>query len=80
MEKRFGLIFGIIFAFVTILSLAGATLSTSSISELGHSSGSFSVNITSTENETVDINIDSIVQGSREITFSGFPSSIVLIL
>ncbi|MBS3084947.1 putative S-layer protein [Candidatus Pacearchaeota archaeon] len=78
MEKRFGLIFGIIFAFVTILSLAGATLSTSSISELGHSSGSFSVNITSTENETVDINIDSIVQGSREITFSGFPSSIVL--
>ncbi|MDP3966314.1 MAG: putative S-layer protein [archaeon] len=78
MEATLKKTFGILFAIVMLLGLASATLTTSTIPELSQSSGSFKVNVTSTENESVSISIPSIIQGSNEITFSGFPSTIIL--
>ena len=62
METKIGKIFGILFAFVMLLGVASATLTTSpaTFPELNHTSGSFTFNLTNTENETVNISISPI--------------------
>ena len=78
MKKTSALIFGIAFAFVMIMSLASATLTLSSIPTLNHTNGSFKINVTSDRNETVNISISEIVQGTKKITFTESPTTFEL--
>ena len=67
-----------LFALAIFMSFTSATLTVSDISDLSHISGSFNVDISSTENETVTLTIEDIEQGSNKIVFSGYPASFEL--
>ena len=53
-----------LFAFVFLLGLVSATISITDIPTLGQTSGSFDVTISSDQNETINLSIADITQGS----------------
>ena len=59
-----------LFAFVFLLGLVSATISITDIPTLGQTSGSFDVTISSDQNETINLSIADITQGSESITFA----------
>ncbi len=70
MKRITSIIFVFAFAFIIFSSFAGATLTTSSIPNLNQTSGSFTFSVSSDANESVNVTISEIVQGSRKISFS----------
>jgi len=78
MEKKTGMIFVTFFALAMFLGFTSATLTVSNIPLLNQSGGTFTFNVSSTVNETVTVNIDSIIQGTNQITFSISPPSFEL--
>jgi len=78
MKRRTNLIFAFVFAFIIFSSFAGATLTVSSVPDLNQTSGSFTLNVSSSSNETVNISIAEIIQGSQNIAFSPSSSSFEL--
>ncbi|PJC45490.1 hypothetical protein CO037_01270, partial [Candidatus Pacearchaeota archaeon CG_4_9_14_0_2_um_filter_30_8] len=75
MEKKIGLMFGLILAFVMILNFASATVTLSTIPTLNHTSSSFKLNVTTDQNETINMSISNLVQGTKTITFSESPNT-----
>ncbi len=70
--KTFNLLFASVFALVFLIGFSSATISlTSQVTTLSQSSGSFDFTISSDQNETIDLSIPSISDGSgHTIIFS----------
>lgn len=78
MKKEMTFMIAGLFAFVFFLGLASATLSVSSFSDLTQNDGSFTINVSSTLNETVVLSIADIVSNGETITFTLSDYNIVL--
>ena len=66
-----------ILSIALLIGLASATLTISGVTELDQDGSSFSFNIASTENETVNFSLNDITNGGRTITFTA-PSDITI--
>lgn len=78
--KTSNLLFVSIFAFVFLIGIASAAITlTSSVTTLSQSGGSFNLTVSSTENETIDLDISPVSDGSgKSIIFSLSPSQVIL--
>jgi CARDB len=78
--KKLNILFASIFAFVFLIGFASATITlTPSISTLSQSSGSFNIVVSSNMNETIDLIIPSVSDGSgKNIIFTLTPSQVSL--
>jgi len=79
MEKKIGLMFGLILAFVMILNFASATVTVTGIpSSLSQSGGSFDIVVASDTSETLALSVSDLTQDSKIVDFSLNDTSLTL--
>lgn len=79
-NKKLNLLFASVLSLVFLIGLASATITlTPSITTLPQTSGSFNLTVSSNQNETINLNIPSVSDGSgRNIIFSLSPTQVIL--